>query len=187
MKEMNMNDNGAEIIGAASQAAEPTKVDLLFYLGAYRKKVNEAFSALKSECDAEFLEDFNAGGATTKRSRLFGKGAGSYVLPLSDPQPEREQADYAVADPDAFEEWLIGNPQAAVQWSLRDGAALGEWWLSKTGELPDGVSRTAYTVPASPSVPLTPRLTVKPQAVADAVDAALLERVQRLALGEGER
>ena len=166
---------------------ELDKKELLYFATAYKKKVDKEWKALKSECDEEFLDEYRESGNTTKRSLLFGKGAGTYYIPINEAKPPQEVTNYALADDVAFSEWLDGNQDAAIRYAMLNAQDFARFWFNFTGELPDGTTRVAYTTEGTPETPGTPTMKVKEDVVFEKMrEMGLLAEGTKLFLGGAE-
>lgn len=166
---------------------ELDKKELLYFATAYKKKVDKGWKALKAECDAEFLDEYRESGNTTKRSLLFGKGAGTYYIPIKEAQPPEEVADYALSDDEELAEWLDANPDAAIRYALLNPQDFARYWFNFTGELPEGMTRVAYKTEGTPETPGTPTMKVKEDVVFGKMkEMGLLAEGTRLFLGGGD-
>ena len=165
---------------------ELDKKELLYFATAFKKKVDREWKELKSECDAEFLDEYRQSGNTKKQSLMFGKGAGSYYIPIKEAVPPEEIANYALSDDEAFSEWLDANQDAAIRYAMLNAQDFARFWFNFTGELPDGTTRVAYTTDGTPEMPGTPTLKVKEDVVFEKMkEMGLLAEGTRRLLGDG--
>lgn len=163
---------------------ELDKKEMLYFATAYKKKVDKEWKALKAECDAEFLDEYRESGNTQKRSLFFGKGAGTYYIPIKEAQPPEEIANYEVSDDEKLAEWLDANPDAATRYALLNAQDFARFWFNFTGECPEGIKRGSYTTDGVPETPGTPTMKVKEDVVFEKMqEMGLLAEGTRLFLG----
>lgn len=126
----------------------PNAVDRLFAIESIKQKVDEAEK--KARLDAE---DYLASVESTSPvqiSEVFGPDAGEYKRGRT---RARKDVKFNLADRDAFAEWLDDNPLSYAKYLLEHAEDFGQWWLEETGELPEGISRVEYEIPAGYTAP----------------------------------
>ena len=154
---------------------------------AFSKMLDKELKPLKSECDAEMLDEYMKSGNTQARSKIFGKKAWTYTVPIKDAVPPEEVADYALSDDEAFSEWLDANQDATIRYAMLNAQDFARFWFNFTGELPDGTTRVAYMTDGMPEMPGTPRLKVDADYMVGKMEemGLLPEGMRLLLLGDG--
>lgn len=128
-----------------------TPIDMLFAVEYMKKQIDGCHKQVKQDAEDYLAYKTETEQVTGLHSRLFGDAAGEYKYERS---REKTETEYNLADWEAFTEWLEGNPQACVQYILAHAAVFGKWWFegdgdfTGTGELPEGISRVEYVIPA---------------------------------------
>jgi len=156
----------------------------MVWLDAVIKEASERRDLLKGRCKDELLEQYEADGTTQKRSKLFGKDASVLSVVFSKPKAPREVVEFNLADWDGFSEWLEANPKAAADYAFAKAEDFGEWWLRKTGELPDGVARVTHMTDPEPERVTGVRLSVKPEKVFEALGISFEEGIRGMLPGD---
>ena len=154
------------------------KIDRLFALKGVAKKIDKVVKELDSECASELLRDYEENGTTQRRSQYFGKDAGTYSLVLP---KEETRHDFELVDSEAFWHWVIENEQDVSAYICEHTREFAAWLIETTGEVPDGIEHSTYTVMTTSK----PRLSVKEDVVIDKLGANFLEATNQLLL-EGE-
>ena len=154
------------------------KIDKLFAIKAIEKRLVEERKELEADAKLEMASDYAESGVTQKRSVLFGKEAGtlSYI-----PPKDEEQVEWILTDWEKLAAWLKNDPKAAEQYIFAHAQGFGQWWLDKTGEIPDGIRRNTFVT----TKPGSARLAVKDEVVISQLGANLFEAANQLLLGDG--
>lgn len=126
----------------------PNAIDRLFAIESIKQKIDEVEK--KAKLDAE---DYLASVESTSPvqiSELFGPDAGEYKRGRT---RAKKTVEYNLADKMAFAGWLDENPKSYAKYILEHAEDFGQWWLESTGEVPDGISRVEYEIPAGYTAP----------------------------------
>ena len=130
-----------------------TPIERFLLVQAIFSKAAEAVSTkgtdnLRSEVDDGFRAEYERTGGKSFSLRFGGEKVGTYSISESKGTPPTERTVLDLKDDDAFAAWLETNDgQLACKWYADENAqAFADWYVGRTGELPDGVEpRTVRT------------------------------------------
>lgn len=91
--------------------------------------------SLRSQIDAEVLEDYRESGIKSRDLRVNGEKVGTYSVRVAKPKTERVMSE---TDHEAFVKWAGENPELCTLFALNQAAKLAQFALETAGELPDG-------------------------------------------------
>lgn len=157
------------------------KVDRLMGLEWLKGIVDKAYKEAVSDARDELDELNGENGSTSIESTLFGPDAGTYKYSRVN---KKHVVDYEFADADGFDEWCRDNVDAVIGFAARNAETFGKEWFDATGELPEGISRIEYDIPAMRGAPKL--YGFDPNVIQSAIGENILEGANRLLLGDGE-
>ena len=106
---------------------------------------------LRGAIDADLLADYQANGTDRRRYSINGIPCATHSVVFSKGEHREE---LQVTDWDALEDWLFTDDVELVKWFCNYVGAhpreFAEWYLEKTGEMPDGCELVAIDVPPAP-------------------------------------
>lgn len=165
---------------------EVTKIDKLFALKAVKNKVDEEYKLLEGECREELLEAYGKDGVDRKSSPFFGPEAGKFSIKLTGGKDAETVREFEMADDEKLADWLEENKGAALRYAMLNAKDFASYWVSWSGELPDGMEMTETHVEATPPTLSAQVYSFKPDVVLDKLGGNVLDGVNELLLGEGE-
>lgn len=175
------------------RSSEWTETDRLVLAQAVQNAVGPIVdkkdpASLRHKLDEDMRRAYEETGGKGGEARLLGHKVGSYSVSTYKAEPERRDVHVVCDDPQALEEWLLGNTLTMAAWIQTD-AALDEftnWVLQTTGEVPSGCMVTETVRPARPERFKTTTLKVDTAKVAEVMQGQLPAAVAGLLGGEAE-
>ena len=164
-------------------------VDRLLLIKWLKDRVDKEYKAAEAAASDE-LAELNAESGTREIGAMAFPGAGVYKYSTT---RERTAVEYRLADVHELAEWIGGNALGVAKWMATAAdrnstyaERLGEWWFTDNGEVPDGMTRVEYQVPAKIGAPKVYRFNAEPVQQYFETHGGWLEGASTLLLGGGE-
>ena len=174
---------------------KPTDLERLALFQALYKKVGKEVNtsggdSLRNRVDSYFYEQYLETGAKSYDVNLLGETVGNYSLRFSKPTQQETKVELAVTDYIELAKWLDGVSEAYEINLLKvyvgmDLKAYADWYFEQTGECLPGTQVEQVIIPAQDKQYIGGVLKVDVEKVAHACDAAQLNGVSQLLLGDG--
>lgn len=157
-------------------------IDTLRVYTCLEKEINARLK--KARIDAEdYFAEKEREGFVSLGSTVFGDAGGEFKRGKT---KAKETVRYENADWDKFNGWLEANSAEVQNYVFQKYGPFCEWWIEKTGEVPDGIERKIDKVPP---VKTGPKLygADHDEVLATLMSrGGLLEGANRLLLGDGD-
>lgn len=158
-------------------------IDKLMAIDTLKADVDAAHKEAKAQAEDFLAELRDTVGTTALTSTVFGPEAGEYKYGKT---RAKKAVEYNLADQDDFEGWINDNAHGVYGYLARNVADFAEWWLTETGEVPDGISRVEYEVPATVTAPKLYKLDREAVRAKLTAGGNYFEEANKLLLGDGE-
>lgn len=159
-----------------------TPIDRYFAAKCVKGEVDKAYKEAETEA-ALFLDEARENGQTSLVSTYFGEDAGEYKRGKT---RTKHVVEFNLANSEELEDWVNDNAYTMFLFAKDYAEELGQWCLTNTGEIPDGIAHVEYDEPPKLKAPQIYRYDHERVKKVLAQGGNLLEGANQLLLGDGD-